>query len=216
MAKEKPAFLIYKDSKPLIDILTDSQAGALFKAILSYETGEEVEELEPLVNMAFMSIKTYLDRDKEKYKETCIKRAENGRKGGLAKASKSYQVLAKASNTKQHLANLADRDIDKDIEIDRDIDTDKEKKKKPVKHKYGEYNNVLLTDEELEAIKAEFPTDWEERINVLSAYVASSGKKYKNILATLRNWAKNEDKRKKGAYDDVPEQRSKYTTEEFF
>ena len=28
-----------------------------------------------------------------------------------------------------------------------------EKPKKPVKHKYGEYNNVLLTDEELQKLK---------------------------------------------------------------
>ena len=30
------------------------------------------------------------------------------------------------------------------------------KKTKPVKHKYGEYNNVLLTDEELEKLKTEY------------------------------------------------------------
>ena len=61
--------------------------------------------------------------------------------------------------------------------------------KKPVKHKRGEYNNVLLTDEDLDKLKAEF-TDWQARIERLSSYMASTGKSYKNHLATIRNWAK--------------------------
>ena len=63
--------------------------------------------------------------------------------------------------------------------------------KKPSKHKYGEYNNVLLTDDELDKLKDEFP-DWEERIERLSSYVASTGKKYKSHYATIRNWARKD------------------------
>lgn len=62
---------------------------------------------------------------------------------------------------------------------------------KPVKHKYGEYKNVLLTDEELEKLKEAF-FDWEERIERLSGYIASTGKKYKSHYATIRNWAKKD------------------------
>lgn len=62
---------------------------------------------------------------------------------------------------------------------------------KPVRHKYGEYNNVLLTDEDLDKLKAEFP-DWQARIERLSSYMASTGKSYKNHLATIRNWARKD------------------------
>jgi len=62
----------------------------------------------------------------------------------------------------------------------------------PKKHKYGEYKNVFLSDEELEKLKAEFPGDYEKRIEALSEYIASSGKKYKSHLATIRKWAKND------------------------
>lgn len=65
------------------------------------------------------------------------------------------------------------------------------KEKKPVKHKYGEYKNVLLTDDELEKLKAEY-SDWEDRIERLSSYVASHGKSYKSHYATIRNWARKE------------------------
>ena len=65
------------------------------------------------------------------------------------------------------------------------------KKGKSVKHKYGEYKNVLLTDDELEKLKAEYP-DWQDRIERLSSYVASTGKAYKSHYATIRNWARKE------------------------
>lgn len=60
------------------------------------------------------------------------------------------------------------------------------------KHKYGEYKNVLLSDEDMEKLKTEFPNDYLNRIERLSAYVASTGRKYKNHLATIRNWARND------------------------
>nr|DAH04562.1 MAG TPA: Replication initiator A family protein [Caudoviricetes sp.] len=64
--------------------------------------------------------------------------------------------------------------------------------KKEPRHKYGEYSNVLLSDTDLAKLKAEFPTDWEERIERLSAYMASTGKTYKSHLATIRNWARRD------------------------
>ena len=71
------------------------------------------------------------------------------------------------------------------------------KEEKQPRHKYGLYENVLLTDEELEKLKAEFPSDYKSRIERLSEYIASSGKKYKNHLATIRSWARSNDKQGK-------------------
>ena len=68
--------------------------------------------------------------------------------------------------------------------------------KKPTRHKYGIYKNVLLTDEDMEKLKSEFPDDWQNRIERLSEYIASSGKTYKNHLATIRVWAKKDKERK--------------------
>lgn len=63
---------------------------------------------------------------------------------------------------------------------------------KKTKHKYGEYKNVLLSDEDLDKLKREFPQDWGERIQTLSEYIECHGKKYKNHLAVIRNWARND------------------------
>lgn len=81
-------------------------------------------------------------------------------------------------------------DIDKELESDKE-ELSKDNSKKPTKHKYGEYNNVLLTDGELDKLKSEYP-DWAERIERLSSYVASTGKSYKSHYATIRNWARKD------------------------
>lgn len=76
-------------------------------------------------------------------------------------------------------------------ETDVDDSSASAKPKKPTKHKHGEYSNVLLTDEELEKLQAEY-FDWEERIERLSSYIASTGKVYKSHYATIRNWARKD------------------------
>lgn len=64
--------------------------------------------------------------------------------------------------------------------------------KKAPRHKYGFYEMVLLTDEDYEKLKEEFPHDYSERIARLDEYIASTGKKYKNHLATIRAWARKD------------------------
>lgn len=66
---------------------------------------------------------------------------------------------------------------------------------KSPKHKHGMYNNVLLSDEEMEKLQNEFPYDWQERIERLSEYIASKGAKYKDHLATIRSWARKDKDR---------------------
>lgn len=77
------------------------------------------------------------------------------------------------------------------------VTAEPERKKKPQKHRYGQYNNVLLTDEEYSALQAEFPSDYSDRIERLSEYIESKGEKYKSHLATIRSWARRD--KEKGA-----------------
>jgi hypothetical protein len=67
---------------------------------------------------------------------------------------------------------------------------------KPSKHKYGEFNNVLLTDEEYIKLQEKFPHDYTERIENLSEGIARKGYKYKSHYLAILNWAKK-DKPKK-------------------
>lgn len=65
-----------------------------------------------------------------------------------------------------------------------------------IKKKYGEMQNVLLTDEEFEKIKEKFPEDYQNRIDTLSLGIVSHGYKYRSHYAALLQWARNEDKKK--------------------
>lgn len=95
---------------------------------------------------------------------------------------------ARATATLAHIAAL--------IEDAPDIlirpDEDKMKRKK-----YGKYKNVLLSESELDTLKDEFPETWQSWIEEVSEGVAKSGKKYKNFVAVIRNWARREAEKKK-------------------
>lgn len=86
---------------------------------------------------------------------------------------------------------VRDRDRERDSKEKK-----KEKKTEETKHKYGMYKNVLLSDSDLEKLKNEFPDDWKHRVDRLSEYMESAGKKYKNHLATIRVWARKESETK--------------------
>lgn len=72
----------------------------------------------------------------------------------------------------------------------------KSKSKNINKSRYGEFQNVLLTEEEYEKLKVKFP-DYKERIESLSEYMRSKGKTYKDHYATILSWARKEERENK-------------------
>ena len=106
--------------------------------------------------------------------------------------------LGKLYNSRHTVSIPYEYDIDTTVSVtvtDTVTVSNTEKPKKPSKHKYGEYNNVLLTDEELEKLKTEY-SDYQQKIENLSSYVASTGKSYKSHYATIRNWARKDASKK--------------------
>ena len=102
-----------------------------------------------------------------------------------------------------------EKDIEKDTEEEGEVISPPAAPTKPIRHKYGMYNNVLLTDEDMEKLQAEFPHDYSDRIERLSEYIASTGKSYKSHLATIRSWAKKDKVTK-------PNDNSSFDTDDFF
>lgn len=70
-----------------------------------------------------------------------------------------------------------------------------ERKEYIERHRHGTYQNVLLSDDDLQKLQTEFPGDWQRRIERLSEYMASTGKSYKDHLATIRAWARKDAER---------------------
>lgn len=157
---------------------------------LALKTFEQFGMIEIINNMIFLS-------SWEKYQSTdrlaTIREKDRERKRRKREAEK----LLSQNSTEIPRTSM---DVPR-IDIEGDIDKDKNKSisKKSPRHKHGEYQNVLLSDDDLEKLKAEFPSDWDQRIQRLSEYMASSGKSYKNHLATIRNWARRDKPAAKAA-----------------
>ena len=92
-----------------------------------------------------------------------------------------------------HLSDI--RPPEKEIELEKEIEIKREIEKGRSARAYGRYQNVFLTDEELADLQASFPAVWEQYIEKLSEYMASTGKRYQSHAATIRRWA-GEDAKK--------------------
>ena len=84
-----------------------------------------------------------------------------------------------------------------------DINTNIKPDIKPYKIEYGEFKNVLLTDDEYKKLENANLILYIER---LSSYIASIGKKYKSHYATILNWSRKENVTKKDYIDKEREE----------
>ncbi len=121
------------------------------------------------------------------------KKKERDRLYQAERRANQRALIEKSSDNKTTQSSyVAVSDIDKEEDIRNKIKEKENIKEKETRRKYGEYKNVFLSDSEFEKLKAEFPLDYQDRIENLSSYIASTGKTYKNHLATIRNWARKE------------------------
>ncbi len=67
------------------------------------------------------------------------------------------------------------------------------------KKKYGEFQNVLLTDEQLDKLKGKFPNDWQKWIEKLSEGIAMKGYEYKNHYSAILSWNRRDEERDGGS-----------------
>ena len=120
-----------------------------------------------------------------------------------ASSSTNETVLSFIGSIPDDDENENENDNDNDNEDSyhesvHDSSTNRKKQAKaPSRHKYGQYSNVLLSDDQLAKLKAEFPADWQERIERVSEYCASTGRSYKDYLATIRAWSKKDKQQAK-------------------
>ncbi len=123
-------------------------------------------------------LKHEIDR-RRKYTES---RRSNGCKGG--RPSKAKGKLNESTEKPygypcdNHTENVNENENETETEIKAKM--------------YGEFGNVKLSEEELEKLKERFPYDWRGKIDDLSSYMASKGKRYKSHYATILNWARKE------------------------
>lgn len=124
----KDSLIIYNSIEEVIECLEPEQVKSLMLAMIAYNKGEDVPELDAVTKMAFIPLRQQIDRDTEKYNDKCEKRANAGRKGAEITNSKRS---AKVGNAENESAKTANAEFDenasaKTADTDTVYDTDTE------------------------------------------------------------------------------------------
>lgn len=129
---------------------------------------------------------------------------------------KQKGLTCKANSKANSKANvsLADKSIEENrIEENR---IEREGEREPARSCYGIYNNVRLSEDEIQSLIDSYPTDYAEMIDNLSVYMRSKGKFYADHYATMMKWAREDATKnktaaesKKSGKDDLSEFYSK-------
>lgn len=84
MAENKTSFVLYSDSKSIIDLLTNEQAGLLLKTLFAY-VNDENPTIDNSIALVFEMIKLQLKRDLKKWEKTKEGRSLAGKASAEAK-----------------------------------------------------------------------------------------------------------------------------------
>lgn len=190
----KPAetLCLFRDVAVTTRRLTDAQFGALMRAIFAYRFGgEEYGGDDAFVGLAFDNVKEQVIRFEENREQN---RKNRTFRNWEENHTESHGIKQNASNVKEKQENDPPCPYPSPYPYPGPDNINNTAVDSPnfTRHKYGKYKNVLLSDVEMEKLMQEFPADWETRIELLSEYMASSGKNYKSHLATIRSWARKE------------------------
>lgn len=133
---ESKTIMLYLDTAPQWKMLSDEQAGKLIKALFAYAADrEQLCTEDGMLQMAYSFIIAQIDRDQQKWNETCQKRAESARKrwGKLhtdelqqnandASASECMQMNANNAHTETVTDTVTDTDTKKEINKEKSAD----------------------------------------------------------------------------------------------
>ena len=184
--------------------LSDAERGRLFIAILEYARSGLDPKLDGREGILFPVFRGVIDRDGQKSRTNTDNIKKRWEKARAETDTNEYEAIRTDTNEYEAIPTKDRRQKTKDIRHSPPRGAPpsqpehlpasapkKPRKAAAVHHEYGAYRNVLLSDEDLLKLREEFP-DWEARIERLSEYIASTGKRYKSHLATIRAWARKD------------------------
>jgi len=99
MAKDKTSFVLYSDSKSIIDLMSNEDAGLLLKTLFAY-VNDENPIIDKSIALVFEMIKLQLKRDLKKWEQTKEGRSIAGKASAEAKriAKLNQQNLTNSTN----------------------------------------------------------------------------------------------------------------------
>ena len=131
----KDSFIIFTESRELVEVLNDSQKAALLDALFSYAEDKEINFPDPMTKVVFLSMRQKIDAANQRYEDKCARNRENGSKGGRPKTERLSDETEKTERFYEEPngfeKTLPDTDPDTDPEPDeRKTPTESKEKRK--------------------------------------------------------------------------------------
>ena len=140
----KDSFIIYTKYEEQISLLSDAQAGVLFRALFCYQTEKTLPQMDSMTNIVFTVIRQQIDFDNQKYLDICEARRIAGSQGGRPSKSlgnkgnkpkkangfENEEEKVNGFSEKQTKAKKAESDPDTDPDNDNDSDNIESKKER--------------------------------------------------------------------------------------
>lgn len=156
-----------------------------FAEEIALEIDEDIDNVK--VTIAFLISNGLLEETEQDHfvmTETlkCI-----GSESASAERVRKHRELKKEQEQKMLQCNTEVTNSNIEIEK-REKSKELENKSKDIKKKYGEYQNVKLTEKEYDSLVNEYGSSTDEIITYLDEYIEMKGTKYKSCYLAIRKW----------------------------
>lgn len=212
MIDKKTSFVLPTDLLNELEDFSDDEVGRIFRAVLIYTNEAEEPSFEDrALKIVFRHIRKYIDSANENYDKKVQANRLNGAKGGRPKkeATENPAVIEKTERfSEKPNITYTGSETEYKSEIESDSESELESGNKAHTHtkKYGENNNVELSDDEYERLAERMGvSNRNNYIEKLSDYMASTGKVYQSHYATIRNWFRKDGGKNSNTSFDMDE-----------
>ena len=191
----KESFILYLEQQEVFEMLSDEEAGKLIKAIFEYEKTGKIINLDKALQIAFIPIKSSLDRNKEKYNKVVERNKKNIEKRWKKENTKNTTGKSGMNINTKNTDNDNDSDNvnDNDNEYDNDSDNVNDSCVDGLQEIIDFYNNNIgmITPYALETL-AEYGKKIGKDLVILAMKksVEGNARNINYIKSILNNWDK--------------------------
>lgn len=202
----KQSFIFYYDYKDIFKKLNNKQTKELIIAMIEYDENNTIPKLDKLTDIAFLSIKQRMDKDKQLYEDKCQTNKINSQKYWNSRKNKNtneYERIQMISNDTNRYQAISDNENEYDNDIDNEYESVRKENNK--EKKSSDFSSPTLNDIISYALEIGINDEkyCERFYNYYEAigWVNASGRKIKKWKLAFTNWV-NKDKLLEKPEDD--------------
>ena len=201
--EKKDSFVFFRSFyEGILNLPKENQTEILI-AICEYSLNNKIpDDLSPVAKAMFTVIKPNIDNASKRYRAS----VENGKKGGRPRKNENLEKpnnnlekpnnnLEKPNNNLTETQSKPNQNLNVDVDDNYNvnnnynINNNTNTNVKNIKHKYGEYKKVKLTDQEYNKLLTDYgSSNLQTIIKYLDEYLEMKGDKYKSHYMVIKKW----------------------------